>query len=122
MATEALGDHDDDEDDDDDGDGDGDGDEDGDGDGDCDGEDDDDGHDDDGGVLVAQECSEAPDKQPKEVVHCVDAMVLKLAAARLHHPSKEMLGVHDISNCMEGAPRFLIFYFVSVVYVFLFLV
>ena len=38
-------------------------------------------------------------------MHCADAMVLKLAAARLHHPSKEMLGVHDISNCMEGAPR-----------------
>ena len=86
------------------------------------------GHDDDSDgddlqkVPVDQECSEAPCKHPEEVVHCADALVLELAATRLHHPSKEMLGVQDISNCMEGAPRFLIFYFLFVVYVFLFLV
>ena len=56
-------------------------------------------------LPVDQECHEAPCKQSKKSVHCADAVLMKLAAARLHHPSKEMLGVHDISNCMEGAPR-----------------
>ena len=57
-------------------------------------------------LPVGQECHEAPCKHSKKSVHCADAMSMKLAAARLHHPSKEMLGVHDISHCMDGAPRF----------------
>ena len=56
-------------------------------------------------LPVGQECHEAPCKHSKKPVHCADAMLMKLAAARLHHPSKEMLGVHDICHCMEGAPR-----------------